>query len=416
MVIGSGPAGLMSAIAAGVAGASVVVLEKLGQPGRKLLASGGGRCNLSNVCEREEFLNAYGRQGRFAIDALERFDCAALRQFLTERGVMTKVEEGGRVFPQSDSAGQVLDALTACCRQLHVELRFKIVATGLAIEGGKVASVATDSGVIPADAIIIAAGGRGYPGLGGGQGGYELARQAGHKIVEPLPALVGLVVEEKWCGDCAGVSLADACVRLDHLGQARSGWCGEMIFTHRGISGPAVLDVSGDVSVALARHDRCRLKINLCGETTRDEWLKRFEAWRTREGKKMIVNLLGRFIPGSLASHLLSMAGIAGSTQANQSPAGPMERLASLLVELPLTARATEGFENAMVTRGGVALAGIDPKTMQSKLVKGLFFAGEVVDLDGPCGGFNLQWAFSSGTLAGESAARETLAATGGSS
>jgi hypothetical protein len=409
-VVGAGPAGLMAAIAAAEAGRRVVVLEQLDRPGAKLLASGGGRCNLTNTLPRDAFLARFGRQGRFMLPALAALDSRGLRQFLEGLGVPTHAPDGLHVYPVADSALAVQKALWRRARELGAQVRLGVRVTGLWLEGASEKGTApvsvlrgleTETGRVAAARVILATGGRGYPSLGGSASGYELARQAGHTIVEPTPALVPLLVKEPWVRRCAGASLASARIRIDLAGQPRAGLAGGVLFTHAGLSGPAVLDLSGDVAALLAKHKTVPLRVDLAPGTTADEWRRRFDKWRTAEPRKTVVALLDRHLPKSLAAALAELAGIGPALRPVQLSAAARDRLAGLLTALPLTVTGTEGWDRAMVTRGGVSLKEVEPRTLRSKRLAGLALAGEVLDLDGPSGGFNLQWAFSSGRLAG---------------
>ena len=428
-VVGAGPAGLMAAIAATEAGRRVVVFEQLQRPGAKLLASGGGRCNLTNTLAREKFMARFGRQGRFMQPAMAQFDARALCDFLDGLGVATHAPDGLHVFPVSNSAAEVQKALWQRVRELGAEVRLDVRVTGLWLQGAAVGArhaspdevptacgrglprpyvsvlrgLETEKGRFATPRVILATGGRGYPPLGGSTSGYELAREAGHTIVAPTPALVPLVVEEPWVRRCAGVSLAAARLRIDLPGESREGLTGAMLFTHTGLSGPAVLDLSGDVAALLARHKAVPLCVDLAPGITADEWRRRFEKWRTAEPRKTIVSLLDRRLPKSLAAMLAELAGIVPALRSGHMTVRLRDRLARLLTALPLTVTGTEGWDRAMVTRGGVNLKEVDPRTLRSKRLAGLALAGEVLDLDGPSGGFNLQWAFSSGRLAGKS-------------
>ena len=416
-VVGAGPAGLMAAIAAAGAGRRVVVLEQLQRPGAKLLASGGGRCNLTNTLPRDAFLARFGRQGRFMLPALAALDSQGLRQLLDGLGVPTHAPDGLHVYPVSDSALTVQKALWRRARDLGAEVRLGVRVTGLWLEDAAEKGTApfsvlrgleTEAGRIAATHVILAGGGRGYPSLGGGASGYCLARQAGHTIVGPTPALVPLLVKEPWVRRCAGATLAAARLRIDLAGQPREGGRGEVLFTHTGLSGPLVLDLSGDVAALLAKHKTVPLRVDLAPGVTPDEWRRRFEKWRTAEPRKTIVGLLDRHLPKSLAAALAELAGLVPVLRPGQLSAGSRDRLAELLTALPLTVTGTEGWDRAMVTRGGVNLKEVAPRTLCSKRLVGLAFAGEILDLDGPSGGFNLQWAFSSGYLAGAGACTAT--------
>ena len=409
-VVGAGPAGLMAAIAAAEAGRRVVVLEQLRRPGAKLLASGGGRCNLTNTLPREKFMARFGRQGRFMQPALAALDSRALCAFLETLGVPVHAPDGLHVYPVSNSAAEVQKALLRRVRELGVDVHLGVSVTGLwIVKKGPgpfvtIRGVEAGGGRLEAPHVILATGGRGYPALGGSAGGYELARGAGHTIVEPTPALVPLVVEEPWVRRCAGASLASARIWIDLAGESREGVTGAMLFTHRGLSGPAVLDLSGDVAALLAGLEAVPLRVDLAPGTPPDEWRRRFDWWRTTEGRKTVVGLLDRHLPKSLAAALATLAGIVPALRPGQLTVRSQKRLTELLTALPLTVTATEGWASAMATRGGVSLKVVDPRTLRSKRLAGLLLAGEVLDLDGPSGGFNLQWAFSSGRLAGKSA------------
>ncbi len=402
VVVGAGPAGLLAAIAAAESRrAGVLVLEQLDHPGAKLLASGGGRCNLTNTLPPDAFAERFGRQGRFIQPALAAFGPEALRRFLDSLGVPTHAPDGVHVYPAGDSAAAVRKALLARARDLGVALRLGVRAAALDIRGDAIRGLATSAGPVVARTVVLATGGRGYPALGGSDSGYLLARQAGHTVVEPTPALVPLVTRESWPGALAGLSLEGVRVQIDLPRRNRAGVTGDVLFTHRGLSGPAILDLSGDVARVLRDRREVPLRLDLAPGTSADDWLSRFDAWAERDARKAVRALLAVHVPRALADMLCRLAGVDLAARPGQVSRPVRRALAGLLTALPLTVVATEGWDRAMVTRGGVALKEVDPKRLASRRLTGLFFVGELLDLDGPSGGFNLQWAFSSGRLAG---------------
>ena len=411
LVIGAGPAGLLAAISAARSGGSVVLLEKQDRCGRKLQAAGGGRGNLANTADSETFMARFGRQGRFMAPALAEMDVRGLRAFLDEIGVST-YDEHGRVFPRSNSAAAVRAALETCCRRLGVEIRtgspvrrltLQPAPDGDASERRSIGGVEGDGWSLPGRAVVLACGGPAWPALGGCGDGLELARQAGHTIVAQTPALVPLICREPLVG-CAGVSLADARVWIARPGHSKTGVRGEILFTHRGLSGPAVLDISGEVAALLAKSPEAPVAVGLCPDTSADQWRRRLDAWRRDHGARTVRTLLDEHLPALLARALCSRAGLAPHMDAAHVTHEQRERLLAMLTGLELAVTATGDFDNAMVARGGVSLREIEPRTLESRLCAGLHFAGELLDLDGPTGGYNLQWAFVSGWLAGKSA------------
>jgi len=407
LIVGGGSAGISAGIAAASGGApGVVILERLPRPCAKLLASGGGRANITNMLPVADFVACLGRQGRFAMPALEAFGSAALRQWLDELGVPTICTDGLHVFPASQRAGDVLAALVRRAGSLGVELRTGVRAVRLRLgEAGRVEGIETEGGAfMPASAVVLACGGRGYPSLGGSADGCELARQAGHEIVAPTPALVPLETAEAWPGQCAGLAVSGAKVSID-VPRCRRSETGDVIFTHHGLSGPAVLDLSADVAELLAKCPTVPLVVQWLSDAPAGAWRERLDKAQATAGRKLVANVVANWLPHRLADALCEQAGC-GRTRAAELKADRRDALAALLGGTRLTVAATGGFERAMVTRGGVALKGVDPRTMASRRSGGLFLAGELLDLDGPCGGFNLQWAFSSGRLAGLNAAK----------
>jgi predicted Rossmann fold flavoprotein len=414
-IVGAGPAGLMAAITAAERGRRVIVLEQLPKPGRKLLATGGGRCNLACMLPVDQIAARFGRHGRFMMPALNAINARGLRAFFDGLGVPTHMPDNLHVYPTSNSASTVLRALEGRAERLGVIVRTGVRVSGLWLEGegaaatgaaGKGASlrvrgVDTDGGRVEAAQVLVATGGRGYPELGATGTGYDLARQAGHTIVDPTPAIVPLLTAETCFRECAGVSLPAVRIWIDLPKQSKQGATGDLLFTHRGISGPAVLDLSGDVAELLATRPSVPVRIDTAPDMLAETWLQRFDEWQARGGAKTVRMLLAQHMPKSVAAVLSGLAGIDPIVRPSQVSRPARQAMAAILKGLPLTITGTEGWDAAMVTRGGVALKEVDPHMLQSRLVPGLFFAGEVLDLDGPCGGFNLQWAFSSGRLAG---------------
>jgi predicted flavoprotein YhiN len=437
VVVGAGAAGMMAAIAAaqraklaGRAGCAVAICEHLDRPGVKLLATGGGRCNLASAVEEADFLASFGRQGRFLAPAMKAMGRDALLDFFRQLGVETCCPDGLRIYPASNLAKTVQSALWQRCQELGIRAMMGADVTGLLLEdkseaqthtGGpasaraatmpatqrRVAGVRTSDGDVPARAVVIATGGRSYPELGATGGGYELARQAGHSITDLTPALVGLVTRERELAACAGVSLRGARVWIDRKGAAKAGRTGDVLLTHRGISGPAVLDLSGDVAQLLRAGEPVPIRLAIFPATPARDWPAKFDLWQHDHGAKLAISAVSELMPYSLSRVLCGLAGVAEDLPCAHLNRHHREGLAELLTALPLTVTDTEGFEAAMITRGGVRLKEVDPATLASRLCGGLYFAGELLDLDGPSGGFNLQMAFATGYLAGESSIAE---------
>lgn len=390
IIIGSGPAGLAAGVAARAGGQRAVILEQLPSPGRKLLASGGGRCNVSNILAPREMANAFGRASRFVRHALYSFSNEKLCRFLESRGVPLELTDGFHWFPRSGRAQDILDALS------RVEVVTSCRAETLLIDNDQLCGVETSCGRMYAKKIVLAGGGRSYPALGGNGGCYGLARQAGHSVTATFPAMVGLQCKENWVHECSGISLPDAESRIALPGE-KFRCRGELLFTHTGVSAFAVLDISGRVSELLALSDTIPLEINLFAGHDSDFWLKLFAQWQKSSPTQGVAKLLSQYMPKKLAAFLV------GGTELKVSGFSTAARreLAAKLTALKLNISATDGWLKAMVTRGGVALDEVDSKTMESKLLSGLFFAGEVLDVDGPCGGYNISWALASGFLTG---------------
>ena len=403
-VVGAGAAGQMAAIAAAAEGRRVVLLEQMDRAGLKILASGGGRCNLTNLAEPEAFYEAFGRQGRFATAAIEAMGPPALRGLMDRLGVPTVVTNGVHVYPASQRSADVQAALHRRIDRLGVTLCLGREVRRLWIDSGRLMGVELSRRQpVAAERVVLACGGKSWSKLGGTGGGYCLARQAGHAICEPVPALVPLITRERWPAALAGVSLKRARVWIDLPGQAKAGLTGDVLLTHNGLSGPAVLDISGSVSRLLGRGS-VPLRIELVAGVDAARWVQGLEGWRSSAGRRTVGSLLQQHLPRSLCEVLCDMAGLDRRTTAAHLPAAGRDALAGLLGELKLTVTATEGFDVAFVTRGGVKLQGLNPDTLASRLLPGLYLAGEMLDMDGPSGGFNLQWAFASGYLAGRSA------------
>lgn len=412
VIIGGGPAGLTAAC---FSGGDTVVIDRLSAPARKLLATGGGRCNVTHETDAEGVIAAFGGQARFMSDALKGFPPSAIRGFLAQWGVPTCVDPDGCVFPVSQRAADVAGALERAARANGAEIRCGVRATRLVLEeaaggatdGCRVCAVETSRGTVRARRVILAAGGRSYPSLGSDGSGFELARQAGVRVVEPVPALAGLFTREAWPATLAGLVLERGAMGLAFKGRSWQWLSGPVLFTHKGMSGLPALDLSGEIAARLAAlraqgEEEAAVAVRVSFDASRKagDWLALFEGWRTAHGGRALHNLLAGEMPRALAQTLCGLAG-AGALAVARARRETLRALAAACAELELNITGTEGWERAMVTRGGVALGELSPRTLACRRVHGLHCVGEVVDLDGRCGGYNLTWAFASGRLAG---------------
>jgi len=411
VVVGAGPAGLVAALAAGEAGARVRVLERMALPGRKLLLTGGARCNLTHDVDARGFVQACGPGARFLHNALGRLDPEATRRLFDRLGVRIRREADGRCFPASERATDVLDALLARLHALHVPVRTGARVTGIRVEdaAGRPEGrywplhVQTESaGEFPCRRVVLATGGMSYPETGSSGDGHALARALGHRVVPARPAEVGLTVESAAVRALAGVSVDDAVVTARQGGHADVAR-GALLFTHYGLSGPAILDVS-----RLVAHRQGPLRFDLAVDLLPDRSPEALDAVLASafaaHGARTPARIVGEWLPERLAELAVASARLADGPAA-RVPAAARRRLAATLKSFPIAVTGTRGFAEAVVTVGGVDLRDVDPKTMQSRRVPGIHFAGELLDLDGPRGGFNLQIAWSTGWVAGLAAA-----------
>ena len=404
VVVGGGASGMMAAGQAAGLGADTLLLEKMRRPGRKLGITGKGRCNLTNVASLPEIISHFGSSGIFLRQAFYRFSNDELVVFFEDLGVPTVVERGGRIFPASGQARDVVDALTGWMRRQGVTVRRKISVDGLLIKRQKVCGVRGLTGEIyPADAVIIATGGVSYPATGSTGDGYRLARSAGHSIVSPRPALIPLETEGDVAPRLQGLSMRNVNVSVLINGRKQDEAFGEMLFTHFGLSGPVILSLSGRVTDALDMGGRVIISIDLKPALDEHKLDERLLRDLDAHGKRKFQTLLEGLMPGKLIPVCMDLTGIPPDRRGHQITASERRRLRAWLKDFRLEVTGTRPISEAIITAGGINTGEIDPRTMASRLVSGLYFAGEVMDIDADTGGYNLQAAFSTGWLAGRS-------------
>lgn len=399
-VIGGGASGLVAAYAAARNGNEVTLFEKNEKLGKKIYITGKGRCNLTNDCPPDEFLQNVVHGNKFLTGAVWAFPPASIMELLESYGLSLKVERGNRVFPTSDHASDVTKTLEKACRTEGVCVHLQEKVIKIDILQSTVCGIITEKGAYPFDAVVVCTGGISYPSTGSTGDGYRFAKELGHSVVSPMPSLTGLNLKED-CSALQGISLKNVVLTARRGGKTFFSQMGELLFTHYGISGPLVLTLSAEVSrlpveeVALSLDFKPALD-----EGKLDARLVRDMTERSREVMK---NVMRGLLPAGLCGSLLHSAGIPLEKRANSVTKEERVRLLRALKNFPLTPVSLRGFEEAIVTSGGVDLKEVSPKTMESKKVSGLYFCGEVLDVDAYTGGFNLQIAFSTGYVAGNS-------------
>jgi hypothetical protein len=404
-VLGGGPAGMMAAGRAGEKGARVILIEKNPSPGKKLLITGKGRCNITQAeFDDREFVKTLGKNGKFLFSSLAVFGPEEVVGFFENSGLRTKVERGGRVFPVSDRARDVLDILLQYLKKNKVEIKTGARVTAFDSSRGHIKCVKlANGGDIEADKFIIATGGKSYPATGSTGDGYSWAKNLGHTIVEPRPALTPVKIRETWPKRLSGLSLKNVAVNIYQNGKKQDSRFGEMLFTHFGISGPIVLDASKKIG-ELMKNGGVEIQIDLKPALEFAKLDERIQRDFKTIGKKDFVNYLPELLPQKLVQIFAGLSGIDPRKKISLVTKEERQSLVKTLKGLKLTVDSVVGFDQAIVTTGGVSLAEVDPKTMKSKLVDNLYLAGEVLDLDGPTGGYNLQISWSTGYAAGSAA------------
>ena len=403
IVIGGGAAGMMAALFAARSGGQVLLLEKNEKLGKKVYITGKGRCNVTNACEDiEDFLREVPRNPRFLYSALRSFGPADMLALLDDLGCPTKVERGRRAYPVSDHASDVTRALEKGLRQAGADIRLNTPVRRVTMVEGHVTGVELmNGGILPAQAVIVCTGGVSYPATGSTGDGLRWARETGHAVMPPRASLVGMRTKEAWPMELQGLTLKNVCLTGRSCGKIIYSELGEMLFTHFGVSGPLVIECS----CHLPDSGQAELTLNLKPGLTREQLDQRL----TREmaaGKKQLSTVMQSLLPQRFAALFPRLCGLDGTLPCSQVTAKMRTVIADHLQALPLTVIGTRPIDEAIVTRGGVDVKAVSPGTMESKAVAGLYFAGEVLDVDAHTGGYNLQIAWSTGALAGKSAAK----------
>ncbi len=397
IIIGSGACGMIASITAKNNNKTVLLIEKLSTLGNKLKATGGGRCNLSNTLSNAEFMNAFGRNGKFISDALSLFDYKSLISFFKKIGVEIHIPDGFRIFPTTHNSTTIINALESELKKLGVDILFNTKVEKLIIEDNNIKGLIANNINFYSDKIIIATGGLGYPQLGANGDGYSFAKEVGHKITALYPAMLPLITKEKWVNNCRADTIAKAEIKIDLPKVKKLKAVGDLIFTSNGIRGPIILDFAREITPFLEQYKEVPILINMIKGMSEDQIYKYLKS----NINFNILDNLTSILPKSIAIEICKLCNVDVNLKFNKLKGNIKNNLIKTLSATPLTIIGHDGFKKAMITRGGVSLKEIEPKTMQSKIIKGLYFCGEVVDLDGPCGGYNLQWSFSSGYLAG---------------
>ncbi len=397
-VIGGGPAGMMAAAMAAQNGHAVTLFEQNEKLGKKLYLTGKGRCNVTNAGGRDGFFAHVLQNPRFLYSAWARFDNRAVMELLEKQGVALETERGGRVFPASGKSSDVLRAMEGYLRKSGAEVRLHTRVREIAVSNGAVAGVVTDAGTFVCDAAVVATGGLSYPQTGSTGDGYRFAEALGHMVEQPAASLVPLVTQEKWPGQLAGITLKNIRLNAALDGKRVFSELGEMLFTHFGISGPLVLSLSG---VIAAHPAGAKLSVDFKPGLTEEQLDARLLRDLGANATKRVRAALHALLPARLLCTVLALAEIDDALPVGELKKAMRRRLVEALKAAPLTVAGARGVEEAIVTRGGVNVRQINASTMESKLVRGLYFAGEVIDVDATTGGYNLQIAWSTGALAG---------------
>jgi len=402
IVVGGGAAGMMAAITAARQGTRVCLLERNPKVGRKIYITGKGRCNVTNHCSAEEVLASTPRNSRFLYSAMSRTAPADVEKFFNDLGVELKVERGNRVFPRSDKSADIVDALFFELRRLRVPV-IQTRATGLVCEEGIVKAVETEQGRMDCGAVILATGGLSYPATGSTGDGHRMAAELGHTVVDCKPSLVPLESEDAFCGQMQGLALKNVTLTVkNRKGKVQYQEQGELLFTHFGLSGPLVLSASAHMRDFEKDQYTCIIDMKpALDEQTLDARLVRE---LSANSNKDMANLLGALVPRMMIPVLLERADIPGERKAHDLTKGERRRLLELLKGFKVSVSGPRPINEAIITSGGIKVGEVDPKTMASKKVPGLYFAGELLDVDAYTGGFNLQIAWATGRAAGESA------------
>jgi predicted Rossmann fold flavoprotein len=401
IVVGSGAAGMMAAITAARAGKSVLLLEKLSKIGAKLKATGGGRCNLTNTLDNETFMSHFGRDGRFMTPALEVLDHKALISFFKDIGVESHAPDGYRVFPITHNSSTIITAMEQEMQNLGVEVLCSQKVETLEHNGIKITGVQTQKDIFHAHNVVLATGGMGYPVLGAEGDGYPMAEAVGHKVTELFPAMMPLKVKEEWVENCKADTIAKVAIHVDMKKYKKLSAIGDLIFTKGGIRGPVVLDFSREITPLLQKFDEVAVLLNLTKGMNEEKIREHVKKEIAKDPHRNTLALIQTLLPKSVSIELCKLSEVDETLGWNKLSGVSRDKLIKLLAWTPLTINGHDGFKMAMITRGGISLKEINPYTMQSKKLNGLYFCGEIMNLDGPCGGYNLQWSFASGYLAG---------------
>lgn len=401
IVIGGGPAGMMAAYAASCQGHAVTVLEQNEKLGKKLFITGKGRCNITNAGDMDNLFANVMSNRKFLYSAFYTFDNEQVLSFFENQGLRTKVERGNRVFPLSDHSSDVIVALNRALKSQNVDIRLHTKVQSLLIRDEAACGVVLSDGkTVEADDVIVATGGISYPSTGSTGDGYRMAEESGHALVECTPSLVPFETKEDWVKDLQGLSLRNVTVSIYHGKKKLFEDFGEMLFTHFGVSGPLVLSASGMIKPVQFKQELCMyidLKPALDAEQLDKRILREFDAAMNKQFK----NVIGSLMPAKMIPVVIRLSGIDPDKKVNEVSREERQHLVQLLKRLPLTINGLRGWNEAIITKGGVSVKDINPSTMESKKVSHLFFCGEVLDLDALTGGYNLQIAWSTGYLAG---------------
>ncbi|OGS20787.1 MAG: hypothetical protein A2252_12190 [Elusimicrobia bacterium RIFOXYA2_FULL_39_19] len=403
IVIGAGASGTFAAICSAQKGKKVLLIEKNDCICKKLGITGNGRCNITHTGEIKEFINCYGKNGKFLYRAFNSFFNNDLLSFLSSRGVETKIEDNGKYYPVSNTADTIITVLRNSLKEHNVRIKYNSTVESITLSGNtKTIKLKTGSENYEADKIIIATGGLSYPATGSTGDGYLFAKSLGINVTELYPALVPLETREKNVKELQGFALENVIISLYAAGKKIATETGDMLFTHYGLSGPAIMNLSGYAADYLNKNEKVEVAINLAPAYTQESLKAELNKEILKAGKKIFANGIRKFIPSKLVPVMTAVTGISENKQCNQLTAKEREIIVDFISAFRLEITKTRPIEEATITRGGIALEEINPQTMESKKIKGLHFCGEIINIDGKCGGYNLQEAFSTAYLAAE--------------